>query len=169
MASFTINGGKKLSGTVEISGHKNNILPIIAACLLTEEECILHNVPIINDVASMVSILTDLGVKIEGVGTHTLIINSSQVKYPWLNDDLVKKLRASILLMGPLLARFKETKLHHPGGCVIGKRAVDTHFVALEGLGVTIEVNDENYHAKLKKPCCNKIFLDEASVTATET
>lgn len=168
MASFVIRGGKKLAGIVEISGHKNNILPIMAASLLTDETTTIRNAPIINDVAVMANILADLGVRVEGVGSHTLVINPRGIRGYTLKEDLTKKLRASVLLMGPLLSRFKKVVLKHPGGCVIGKRALDTHFVALEQLGAKISVRDEVYEATLSKARCCEIFLDEASVTATE-
>ncbi|MFC1727779.1 UDP-N-acetylglucosamine 1-carboxyvinyltransferase, partial [Patescibacteria group bacterium] len=110
----------------------------------------------------------DLGVKIDGLGTSKLRINAKDVKTPHPDSELVEKLRASILLLGPLLARFGETKMRHPGGCIIGRRAVGTHFQALEALGVKTMATKNDYQSEVKDPKASEIFLDEASVTATE-
>lgn len=168
MAKFIINGGKPLKGEVKISGNKNAILPIMAATLLAQEDCVLENVPRINDVLVMGEILKDIGVEIEGLGTDKLVINAKKVSKSSLNPELVKKLRASILLLGPLLARFGKAKLRHPGGCIIGRRAVGTHFDALEALGAKTITTEENYESEVKTTHPANIFLDEVSVTATE-
>ncbi|MGB9911171.1 MAG: UDP-N-acetylglucosamine 1-carboxyvinyltransferase [Microgenomates group bacterium] len=168
MAKFIIEGGKKLKGEVWVSGNKNSVLPLMAACLLTDEDCVLENVPRIGDVIVLGELMKDLGAKIEGLGTNRLVINCRGVKKYHLNPLLVSKLRASILLLGPLLARFRKALLRHPGGCMVGRRPVDIHFQALEKLGAKILVGEENYEAELKKPKANRIFLTEVSVTATE-
>jgi len=168
MAKFIIQGGKPLQGTVKVSGNKNAILPVMAATLLTEEECVLENVPQINDVLIMGEILKDLGGQVEGLGTNRLVIKTKGVKKYHLRPDLVQKLRASILFLGPLLARFGRARLRHPGGCLVGRRAVGTHFEALRALGVKTMVREEDYEAEVNRPHPARIFLDEASVTATE-
>lgn len=168
MAKFIIKGGKTLKGEIKISGNKNAILPIMAATLLTQQECFLENVPKISDVLVMAQILKDIGAEIEGLGTDKLKISTKKVNKFSLNPKLVQKLRASILLLGPLLARFGKAKLRHPGGCIIGRRAVGTHFDALEVLGAKTINGEEDYESEVKTPHPGHIFLDEISVTATE-
>lgn len=168
MAKFIIKGRKPLRGEIEVSGSKNAILPIMAATVLTSQECVLENVPQIDDVLVMGELIKDIGGKIEGLGTDHLIINSKSIKKTNLNPELVKKLRGSILLLGPMLARFGKASLRHPGGDIIGRRAVGTHFDALSALGAKIVAGAENYEADVKKLQPAKIFLDEMSVTATE-
>jgi len=168
MSKFIIQGRKPLKGEVKTSGNKNAILPLMAATLLTKDDCVIENVPQINDVYVMGEILKELGAKINGLGTKRLEINTSGVNKYSLNPNLVKKLRASILFLGPLLARFGRASLTHPGGCILGRRAIGTHFEALESLGVEINSDGEYYDARVKKIKLGKVFLDEASVTATE-
>lgn len=168
MAKFVIKGGKALSGEVKIAGNKNSILPIMAATLMAEGECVLENAPRIGDVLVLGGIMRDLGAKVEGLGTSRLVINTKGVNRHTLNPELVAQLRASILLLGPLLARFGKAKLRHPGGCMVGRRAVGTHFEALEKLGAKTVVGEEDYESELKNPRSGYIFLDEVSVTATE-
>jgi len=168
MAKFIIKGGKKLKGTVRISGNKNAVLPLMAATLLTSEECVLENVPKIGDVMVLGKIMEDLGAKISGLGTNRLVINTRAVNKYHLNPNLVQKLRASILLLGPLLARFGKARLKHPGGCMVGRRAVGTHFEALQALGAKTITSEEDYESEVKNPHPAYIFLDEVSVTATE-
>lgn len=168
MAKFIIQGGKSLEGTIKASGNKNAVLPIMAATLLTSEDCLLENVPQIGDVLTMGKILKDLGARVEGLGTGELKINTRGVKKYHPDPELVQKLRASILLLGPFLARFKKARMKHPGGCIIGRRAVGTHFDALEALGAKTVTTKEDYQSEVKNPQASEIFLDETSVTATE-
>lgn len=168
MSKFLIKGGRPLKGEIDTPGNKNAILPIMAATLLAEGDSVINNVPKINDVLVMGEILRDLGARIEGLGTDTLKINTQGISKSELKPELVKKLRASILLLGPLLARFGKATLRHPGGCILGRRAVGTHFDALSCLGAEIKSQDEYYDARLANPHSAAIFLDEASVTATE-
>lgn len=168
MAKFIIQGGHKLQGETRVFGNKNAILPIMAATILTSQDCILENVPQISDVQVMGEILQDLGAKVQGLGTNRLVINTKNIKKTNLNPELVAKLRASILLMGPILARFGQVSLRHPGGCLIGRRPVGTHFDALGALGAEIITGEVDYQAKITKLSPAKIFLEEASVTATE-
>lgn len=168
MSKFIITGGHPLNGEVYAPGNKNAILPVMAATLLADGVCFIENVPVINDVLVMGEILKDLGVEIKGLGTGALEIDTRKVAKYELNSELVKKLRASILLLGPLLGRFGKATLRHPGGCILGRRAVGTHFEALARLGAEIVSEDEFYDAKMIKSQSADIFLDEASVTATE-
>jgi len=166
MAKFIITGGNKLTGDYFISGNKNAALPILAATVLTDEECTIRNVPNITDVETMLALLADLGKSIVRDG-DSVCIEGAVVKSN-LENELVQKLRASILFLGPLLARTGEATLSPPGGCVIGRRAVGTHFDALATLGANIIGTEDNYEATLLHPRGGQIFLDEVSVTATE-
>lgn len=168
MAKFVIQGKKVLRGEVVTPGNKNAALPMLAATLLTQKDCILKNMPKIGDVVVMGEILQKLGAKIDGMGSACWRVNTRSVQEQELDPVLVSKLRASILLLGPLVARFGRAKMRHPGGCLIGRRAVGTHFDALEALGIETITSDISYDSKIKDLKANRIFLDEASVTATE-
>jgi UDP-N-acetylglucosamine 1-carboxyvinyltransferase len=166
MSKFVITGGKKLNGSIAVSGSKNSVLPLMAACLLTEEECVLTNVPDIKDVETMIHILKDLGCQVDRQDHRLTIKASGPIKH---NPDAEKvgKFRGSILLIGALLARLGKAALPFPGGDKIGKRPIDTHVEALEALGATAETNHEmNFVAD--KLTGTKIVLGETSVTATE-
>jgi UDP-N-acetylglucosamine 1-carboxyvinyltransferase len=167
MDKFVIEGGKKLEGEVTPSGNKNSALPILAACLLTDEEIILHNVPDITDVTTMQSLLLSLGVKVELIKDHSWRIHAKQVRPADLDPDLTRKIRASILLAGPMVARSGQLSLPPPGGDVIGRRRVDTHLLALKKLGATIKY-DRSFQFSSRGLKGTDIILDEASVTATE-
>jgi len=164
---FLVTGGRKLEGQIKVSGSKNAALPIIAASLLTDEPVELTNVPNIDDIATMEHILHFLGVETEFTD-HTLKIHAKAVANVEIEHELVSKLRASILLLGPLLARNGEVRLAYPGGCVIGKRPVDAHLMALEELGAEVVEDSELLHIKCDKLAGAKFTMTEASVTATE-
>jgi UDP-N-acetylglucosamine 1-carboxyvinyltransferase len=164
---FLVTGGRKLSGTVRVSGSKNATLPIIAASLLTDQEVILTNVPDISDIATMQHILHYIGVKTEFDGKE-LKIHARAAANLEIEHELVSKLRASILLLGPLLVRNHEVRLAFPGGCVIGKRPVDAHLMALQALGAEVVNDREILHLKAKKLAGSDFIMSEASVTATE-
>jgi len=168
MAKFLIEGGVPLKGKVKAQGNKNSVLKLMAACLLTDKECQLSNVPKIRDVLILGEILKRIGVEVKGLGTETLRIRAEEIKTTHLPDDLVTKLRASLVLLGPLLGRFGQARMSHPGGCVIGKRPVGTHFDALAAFGAKIIAGKKDYIAEVKKPHPADIFLDEVSVTATQ-
>lgn len=168
MAKFIIEGGVPLKGKVKAQGNKNSVLKLMAACLLTDKECILTNVPKIRDVLILGEILERIGVKVKGLGSNALKIQATDIETTHLPDELVMKLRASLVLLGPLLARFGQARMCHPGGCIIGKRAVGTHFDALASLGAEIVTGKSDYIAKAKKLQPANIFLDETSVTATQ-
>lgn len=167
MKNFLIRGGKKLSGEVSIGGSKNASLPIIAACLLSKEVSTLTNVPDIDDIHRMIEILDRIGVKTSFV-EGTLTIDPSQLKYQELPKDIVCHMRASILLAGPMLARFGEVDMGFPGGCVLGKRSVEAHIIGLEGLGAKTLEDKTKIHLKAKNLQGNCVILPEFSVTATE-
>lgn len=166
MSKFVIQGGRSLSGEILVSGSKNAVLPLIAACLLTDRECVLHNVPLIKDVDVMLSIIEDLGAQITRQGS-TIKIHAQDIKKSEPNPELVGKFRGSILLVGALLGRLGKVKLPYPGGDRIGKRPIDTHVSALELLGATANV-DDSLDFSAEKLIGNKIVLEETSVTATE-
>lgn len=167
MPKFIIKGGKSLNGTVKISGLKNAALPIIAASILTDEKTILENVPDIADVHTLLKLLENLGVRSK-FKRNKLEINPQKLHYGKLNQKLVNRMRASILLLGPLLTRFKKVKINFPGGCILGKRSVSAHLEALKQLGA--EIIEEKCHLELKtkKLKGNIVILPEISVTATE-
>ena len=167
MDKFVIEGGYPLSGTVVPSGNKNAALPSLAACLLTEEPVILHNMPAIGDVAIMGELLADVGVSIEKVDSNTWRVHARDVRTSELNPQLFGRIRGSITLAGPMLARTGEVHLPRPGGDVIGRRRVDTHFLALSALGAEVDTDGAfRLHSKHLRGA--DILLDEASVTATE-
>ena len=151
------NAGKKLKGKVNISGSKNAALPILCASLLTSETVELNNVPEIADIYSMIDILESFGAKIE-FANNKLKIDSSKIKKSQSSDDLVKKMRASILIIGALLPRFGEVKMAFPGGCVLGKRSVAAHTHAFKELGAEILEDKKGLHIKAKKLKPKKII-----------
>jgi UDP-N-acetylglucosamine 1-carboxyvinyltransferase len=164
---FVVQGGKPLSGTIRPSGNKNAALPIVCAALLTEHPVILENVPRIRDVETLVELIASAGVDVAWTERNTLRIHAKTVSSSNLDPRLCKKIRASILLAGPLLARCGQLELPPPGGDVIGRRRVDTHFLALERLGASFELND-SFHLSTAGLRGADVFLDEPSVTGTE-
>lgn len=167
MEKFIIEGGHKLSGTLTPGGNKNEVLPALAASLLTTEEVILRNVPHIKDVEVMMDIIRDLGGEAEFTDTNIVRLCCATIDKTELSPELCKKVRASILFAGPMLARKHDVVMPPPGGDVIGRRRLDTHFLAFQGLGATIEIG-ETYHVFAKHLMANDVFFDEPSVTATE-
>jgi UDP-N-acetylglucosamine 1-carboxyvinyltransferase len=168
MERFIVEGGRRLEGTIRPGGNKNAALPILAACLLTDEPVTLRNLPEIQDVRVMLQIMEKLGSCVERLEKNVVRIQTSGECSPNPDVELSKKIRASILLAGPLLARCGEVKVAKPGGDAIGRRRVDTHLLALEGLGAQIEVSASSYQMSARELIGKKMFLDEASVTATE-
>lgn len=162
-----IEGGHTLSGTVSIGGNKNAVLKLMAACLLTPDPVVLHNVPDIGDVRTMSDILRALGAKVERRTDNGLLIHADNIHTTQVDPALSQKMRASIVLAGPLLARFGNVRVMPPGGDQIGRRRLDTHLLALEKLGAHIEV-DRGFNMNADGLHGADIFLDEASVTATE-
>lgn len=163
-----ISGGKRLRGTVRIDGAKNSALSIMAATLLTKDVCILSNVPHLTDVDIMAKVISKLGVKVEWRGDNTLYIDSDDFNNYEAPYELVKMMRGSILVMGPLLARLKKAKISLPGGCAIGARPVDYHLKGFESLGAKVEVEKGYIEAKVIKLKGDDIYLDFPSLGATE-
>ncbi|GAB4503475.1 MAG: UDP-N-acetylglucosamine 1-carboxyvinyltransferase [Anaerolineales bacterium] len=167
MEKFIVTGGVPLRGEVTPSGNKNATLPILAACLLTDESIILHNVPHIKDVFDMRDLLLSLGTTIEVLDSNTWRVTARRVQPADLDAELCRRIRASILLAGPMLARAGAIRLPPPGGDVIGRRRLDTHFLALQALGAQVRY-DRILDLKATRLHSADILLDEASVTATE-
>ena len=165
---FIVEGGRRLEGTIRPGGNKNAALPILAACLLTDEPVILRNLPDIQDVRVMLQILEGIGASVEKLEPNVVRITAKGDISCTPDVELSKKIRASILLAGPLLARCGNVSVAKPGGDAIGRRRVDTHLLALEGLGAQIEVSAHEYRMAAHTLKGKKMFLDEASVTATE-
>ncbi|MBI2594574.1 UDP-N-acetylglucosamine 1-carboxyvinyltransferase [Candidatus Curtissbacteria bacterium] len=168
MARFEIIGPSKLSGKIRVAGSKNSVLPIMAASLLTEEECTIENVPKISDVAVMAQLLEICGAGVKGIGTATLTITAKKLTEQSLPRELTEKLRASILLLGPLIARVGKVTMGFPGGDIIGRRSLDIHVQALKSFGVKIEEVNDRITAYADELGGTWVFLQEASVTATE-
>ena len=166
MARFIIHGGKRLGGIYVPGGNKNAVLPMLAACVLTDEPVTLENVPLIEDVRTMLELLAGLGVEIK-LGDHTVTLCSKGLRRSKLDPELSRKVRSSILLAGPLAARLGRVTLSPPGGDVIGRRRLDTHFQGLRALGIDVE-GGRHFVFRRKRLDGVAMVLDEASVTATE-
>jgi UDP-N-acetylglucosamine 1-carboxyvinyltransferase len=169
MPAFLIEGGHPLMGEVTPAGNKNAALPLLTACLLTADPVVLHNVPNIGDVQTMKMLMESLGVSIEVLDTHTWQVHANELRLGDIDPDLCRRIRASILLAGPLLGRVGRVDLPPPGGDVIGRRRIDTHLLALKAFGVEVSYTDRDMHLKAPEGLKGaEILLDEASVTATE-
>jgi UDP-N-acetylglucosamine 1-carboxyvinyltransferase len=168
MSKYIIEGGIPLKGTVSVSGSKNAALPILCASLLTSEKVVLHNVPHIEDIESMVEILASLGARVRFRNRHTLEIENDQVHSGYVESAKACKMRASILLLGALLGRFHAVSVSYPGGCVLGKRPIDAHIKAFRRLGAKAVINNDRIDLVAKTLQGKKIIMSEISVTATE-
>ena len=168
MEKLLISGGKALKGEVRISGAKNSVLPILAASLLSDEEVIIGNVPHLQDVTTTISLLTEMGATLSIDEKMKVSINSSSMKSFYAPYEMVKTMRASILVLGPLLAHFGTAKVSLPGGCAIGSRPVNLHIEGLKAMGANIKVEDGYIIAKAKRLKGAKISLPIATVTGTE-
>ena len=167
MYEYSIEGGYPISGTIKASGNKNAALPCIAAALLTKETVTLRNIPDIEDTGVMLEILKALGAKVEKGGNHIWKITAAEIKRTDIPSEYTKKIRASILFAGPLVARTGKASMLPPGGDVIGRRRLDTHFLALTELGARVAVTNK-FEFTANKLVGKELFLDETSVTATE-
>lgn len=167
---FIINGGKPLSGTIRVMGFKNAATPIISATALTKRICILKNIPKITDVLKLLDILQQMGSRQEWLDGHTLKIDNSDLRLMALEGDSVSQIRSSILLIGPLLARFGKVEFVTPGGCKIGSRPIDTHIEAFADFGVKVDFDEQNgrYAMIAGDDVRGEAWLKEFSVTATE-
>ena len=167
MVEYHVEGGFPIKGTIKASGNKNAALPCIAACILTKEPVILNNIPEIEDTGVMFDVLRSLGVSVESLGPNSWKVEAKNIDKSEIPATFTKKIRGSILFAGPLVARSGKVIMSPPGGDVIGRRRVDTHFLALQELGVNISANGQ-FVFSTNKLVGADIFLDEASVTATE-
>lgn len=168
MDQFIIEGGHPLRGMVTPAGNKNAALPLLAACLLTAEPVVLRNIPRIGDVETMRQLIGGAGATVTELDAHTWRIHAPALTNARLDPELCKRIRASMLLAGPLVARGGEIELPPPGGDVIGRRRLDTHLLALEALGVSVTYNPGQFILRAKQLHGAEMLLDECSVTATE-
>lgn len=170
MPKFVVEGGHRLHGRIRPSGNKNAALPMLAACLLTEEPVVLENVPAIRDVHTLIDLLRHLGAEVDWTGPNEVTVCAREVRATELDPKQAARIRASILLAGPMLARTGRIRLPPPGGDVIGRRRLDTHFLALQRLGAQIDVCAAPPAFELRAATLTgaDVFLDEPSVTATE-
>ena len=169
MQTFRIEGGRPLHGEVTPSGNKNAALPLLAACLLTDQPIVLRNVPDIGDVRTMRRLLESLGVQFETLDVHTWRVQAGEVRRADLDPDICRKMRASILLAGPMTVRSGGVSLPPPGGDVIGRRRIDTHILALRALGAEVVYRGREFNFSASQRLHGAdLLLDEASVTATE-
>jgi UDP-N-acetylglucosamine 1-carboxyvinyltransferase len=168
MPVFEVHGGVPLSGTIRATGNKNAALPCLAATLLTAEPVHLSNIPRIRDVETLLQIMAAMGAEVTWTGEDAVTVCAAGVSAGRPDPVLSERIRASILLAGPLLARFGKVSLPPPGGDVIGRRRLDTHFLAFEALGATISLGGGEFEISAPRLAACDLFLDEPSVTATE-
>jgi UDP-N-acetylglucosamine 1-carboxyvinyltransferase len=162
-----IEGGYALNGEAAISGAKNAALPLLCTALLTREPMTFHNVPALNDIATMLKLLAQMGVKVEQDGDR-VTLQADALDNPVATYEMVKTMRASILVLGPLVARFGDAKVSLPGGCAIGARPVDQHIKGLQAMGADVTVEHGYVHAKVPKLKGARLFTDMVTVTGTE-
>ena len=168
MDKFLITGGRPLEGRVQISGAKNSALPCMAAALLTSETVILHNLPYVRDIITMRRLLEDLGCSVLMPEQRTLKITAESVEFFEAPYELVKSMRASVLALGPLVARFGEARVSLPGGCAIGQRPIDLHLRALEVLGARVSLEQGNIVARADRLQGAEVTFEKITVTGTE-
>ena len=169
MSTLLIEGGTRLEGTVAVEGNKNAALPLLAACLLTDEECVLTNVPRIGDVEVMARLLVDIGADVQGIGTTTLRVRSAAIRNTEPDRTLVGRLRGSVLLLGPLLARLGRAHIAPPGGDFPARRTIGTHLEALHEMGARMGDGPDHVLEAPDGLKAASMYLYEASVTGTET
>ncbi|WP_075255519.1 UDP-N-acetylglucosamine 1-carboxyvinyltransferase [Herbaspirillum camelliae] len=167
MDKLLIRGGKRLSGDVTISGAKNAALPILCAALLTADDLVLSNVPHLQDVVTITGLMKQMGLRVQEKGDQ-MVLNGNDITRPEAPYELVKTMRASILVLGPLLARFGQAKVSLPGGCAIGSRPVDQHIKGLQAMGAEIHIEGGYIYAKAKRLKGARIVTDMITVTGTE-
>ncbi len=173
MASFVIEGGHRLSGDIYPQGAKNEVLQIICATLLTTEEVTVHNIPDILDVNNLIQLMRDMGVSVSKKGIDTYSFQAADIDFAYLESDAFLKkcssLRGSVMLVGPMVARFGKAMISKPGGDKIGRRRLDTHFIGIQNLGADFAYNEERgiYEISAKQLHGSYMLLDEASVTGT--
>src|SRR5688572_12674725 len=168
MDKLKITGGRPLEGEVRMSGAKNAALPILCAALLTDKPLTLTNVPSLRGIATMAKLLGGMGVRVEGSHDGRMVLHAAAIREPTASYELVKTMRASVLVLGPLLARCGRAKVSLPGGCAIGARPVDQHVKGLEAMGATIAVEHGYMHASAGRLRGARIVMDLVTVTGTE-
>ena len=168
MDKLLIEGGTPLKGEVAISGAKNAALPILCAALLTREPLRLTNLPDLNDVRTMLKLLGQMGVKIERESANSVTLDASGLDNPVAPYEMVKTMRAAILVLGPLVARVGDARVSLPGGCAIGARPVDQHIKGLQSMGAEVTVEHGYVHAKVPRLRGARLFTDMVTVTGTE-
>jgi UDP-N-acetylglucosamine 1-carboxyvinyltransferase len=168
MDKLVIEGGRRLAGTIAVSGAKNAALPILCASLLTDEPLLLSHVPRLNDVRTMRTLLAQMGVRIEETAPGTVALDASRIEWPLAPYELVKTMRASILALGPLLARCREARVSLPGGCAIGLRPVDQHVKGLQAMGAEIDLDHGYIGARTTRLKGVRFAFDVVTVTGTE-
>ncbi|MBI4377989.1 MAG: UDP-N-acetylglucosamine 1-carboxyvinyltransferase [Nitrospinae bacterium] len=168
MEKIIIEGGSRLYGTVKISGAKNAALPVLVASILTDKENRIHNVPLLKDVDTISQLLRRSGVRVERNGDSQIIVDASKIDDTEAPYDLVRTMRASVLVLGPLLARLGKARVSLPGGCAIGARPINLHLKGLEALGAKINLEHGYVVAEAKRLKGNRIYLDIVTVTGTE-
>ena len=168
MDKLVIQGGIPLSGEVKVSGAKNAALPILCACILAPETLRVQNLPHLRDVTTMLTLLGQMGVEVSLDEKLGVSVNAARIEHCVAPYDLVKTMRASILVLGPLVARFGEARVSLPGGCAIGQRPVDQHIKGLQALGAQIEIERGYIHARASRLCGGRIEMDLVTVTGTE-
>ena len=163
-----IFGQNKIKGEISATGAKNAAFPVLAAALLTTEDCIIGNVPLIEDVFRFIEIFQSMGVEVSWIGERKIKINAKKMNPGKINNETVSKFRGAVILLGTMLARFKKASLAQPGGCLIGPRPIDTHLNAFKELGVSVKRSNNKVDLSFKGPLkSNTVILDEFSVTAT--
>ncbi|MFZ5596344.1 MAG: UDP-N-acetylglucosamine 1-carboxyvinyltransferase [Bacillota bacterium] len=167
MQKYMIVGGNRLQGKVRVSGSKNASLPILAACLLGFGKSVIHDVPVLSDVSVMMEVLQSLGARVERKG-YTVSVDTGDIECFEVSEDLMRKMRASNLVLGPMLARFKKVTISHPGGCNIGSRPMNMHLKGLQQMGVNIREKYGFITAETSRLTGAEIYLDMPSVGATE-
>src|SRR3989338_6877710 len=169
MERFIMHGGNPLKGEIDVRGAKNASFPALAAAILTKEDCIIRNLPLIEDVFCTIEILKSMGAKVEMQGPRTVKVNTRNLDPSTIDKQAVLRFRGSVLFYGPLLARFGKVRLPQPGGCIIGARPIDTHLDAFSQLGVKIHPYRQGFELEFSgKFKTNEVVLNEFSVTATE-
>ena len=168
MDKLKITGGRPLEGEIRLSGAKNAALPIMCAALLTSKPLTLSNVPLLRDVSTMAKLLGEMGLRVERSLEGRVVLHGPAIKEPTASYELVKTMRASVLVLGPLLARCGQAKVSLPGGCAIGARPVDQHVKGLEAMGATIAIEHGYMHATAARLRGARIVMDLVTVTGTE-
>ncbi len=166
---FIINGGGPLEGEIEVRGAKNAVFPILAATVLTEEECEVSNLPLIEDVFRMIEILKSLGAQVSWTGERSIKIKTKNIDLEKIKEKELRLLRGSVLFFGPFLARFRKIRVPMPGGCLIGARPIDTHLDAFSQMGVRVTQEGDHFLLELNEDFrARTVILNEFSVTGTE-